>query len=49
MLIEISEHLKAIAKEVDRNVPDRRDPESFHVKKSEIANRLNKIAKELEQ
>ena len=36
--------LKALAKRVMDNVPRHRDPEHFHVEKSEIAKTLNEIA-----
>lgn len=41
-----SDRLRKLARQVERLEPDRRDPEKFHVDKSEIAGELKRIAKE---
>ena len=38
--------LEALARRIDRLVPDRRDPEAFHVEKSEVAAALRRLANE---
>lgn len=43
------EALRALAIDVRRLVPDRRDPEAFHMSKSEIENRLRRLARDLER
>jgi len=37
--------LRDLASRVDRNVPQHRDPEKFHIEKSEIASELRRLAK----
>lgn len=44
-----SDALRELAIDVRRLVPDRRDPEQFHVSKSEIEARLRRLARELER
>jgi hypothetical protein len=41
--------LRALAVDVLRLLPDRRDPEQFHVAKSEIAGALRRLAKAAER
>jgi hypothetical protein len=36
--------LRDLASRVDRNVPHHRDPEQFHIEKSEIASELRRLA-----
>jgi hypothetical protein len=38
--------LEAIARRLDRLMPDRRDPERFHVEKSELAGELRRMARQ---
>lgn len=40
----LPEILRKLAARVDRNVPNHRDPEAFHVEKSEIAGELRRLA-----
>lgn len=42
----IAERLEELARRVDRNVPDRRNPEAWHAEKSDIASQLRQAAKE---
>lgn len=37
--------LHDLASRVERNVPHHRDPEQFHIEKSEIASELRRLAK----
>jgi hypothetical protein len=48
-LTRLADKLAALAKRVVVNVPDRRNPEQFHVEKSQIAHELRRIAKEVER
>lgn len=41
-----SEQLEALAHRVDRLRPSHRDPERFHVEKSEVAHALRRLAAE---
>lgn len=41
----VAELLRSLASRVERNVPHHRDPEQFHIEKSEIASELRRIAK----
>jgi hypothetical protein len=43
------EALRDLARDVRRLAVDRRDPEQFHVSKSEIEARLRRLARELER
>jgi len=43
-----SETLEALAADVRRLAPDRRDPERFHVEKAEIEQKLRRLAREVE-
>jgi hypothetical protein len=43
----LSERLLEIARRIDRNVPDRRDPERFHADKSAIVDELRRAAREV--
>lgn len=43
--VTVSELLRDLASRVERNVPHHRDPEQFHIEKSEIAFELRRIAK----
>lgn len=43
-----ADRLKAIARRVEANVPNQRDPEAFHAEKSEIAADIRNIARSLE-
>lgn len=36
--------LRDLARRVDRNIPHHRDPEQFHIEKSEIASELRRLA-----
>lgn len=40
----LPELLRKLAARVERNVPNHRDPEAFHVEKSEIACELRRLA-----
>lgn len=40
----VSERLRDLAARVERNVPHHRDPEQFHIEKSEIACELRRLA-----
>lgn len=40
----LPEILRKLAARVDRNIPNYRDPEAFHVEKSEIAGELRRLA-----
>lgn len=44
-----SERLRDLARKVRRLVPDRHDPEAFHVSKDEVAKELARLALELER
>ena len=44
-----ADELRALAAAVVRLVPDRRDPEAFHLSKSDIAARLRRLAAEAER
>jgi hypothetical protein len=46
-MTRLADKLAELAKRVVVNVPDRRDPESFFVEKSQISHELRKIGKEL--
>lgn len=46
MSATLPERLFEIAKRVDRNVPSRLDPETFHQEKSEIVSDLRRLARE---
>ena len=39
-----SQHLEDLARRVDRLVPSHRDPERFHLEKSEVAAELRRLA-----
>lgn len=41
------ETLEHLARQVARLVPDRRDPERFHIEKSEVVAELRKLARKL--
>jgi hypothetical protein len=41
---DVAAELRALALRVRHNVPDRHDPERFHVEKSEIERKLGSIA-----
>jgi hypothetical protein len=43
------DELRALAAAVARLLPDRRDPEAFHMSKSEIAARLRRLARAAER
>jgi hypothetical protein len=43
--VTVSELLRDLASRVERNVPRHRDPEQFHIEKSEIACELRRLAK----
>ena len=43
------DELRRLAEQVARLVPDRRDPEAFHMSKSEIAARLRRLAARAER
>ena len=43
---EVAERLEALATDVRRLTPDRRDPEAFHEAKSEIVAELRRLSKE---
>lgn len=43
--VTVSELLRDLASRVERNVPHHRDPEQFHIEKSEIASELRRLAK----
>jgi hypothetical protein len=43
-----AEQLRDLSRQVRRLVPDRRDPERYHIEKSEIAARLVRLARKLE-
>lgn len=47
-MTRLSDKLADLAKRVVVNVPDRRNPEAWHVEKSQIAHELRRIAKEVE-
>jgi hypothetical protein len=38
------QRLQELASRVERNIPNHRDPEAFHVEKSEIARELRRLA-----
>lgn len=46
---EAAEELRRLAGDVLRLLPSHRDPEAFHVSKSEIAARLRRLAKAAER
>ncbi|HEX4237715.1 MAG TPA: hypothetical protein VHZ64_07230 [Xanthobacteraceae bacterium] len=41
---DVAEQLRALARRVRHNVPHHRDPERFHVEKSEIEHALGRLA-----
>lgn len=43
-----ADRLRVLADQVRRLLPDRRDPERFHVTKSELAAELRQLARELD-
>lgn len=43
----IAETVREIALRVDRNLPSHRDPEAFHVEKSEIVAALRRLARSM--
>lgn len=45
----LADRLAELAARVVRLIPDRREPEKFHVEKSDIAHQLRRIAKEAER
>jgi hypothetical protein len=44
-----AERLRELSRDVRRLCPDHRDPEDFHIRKSEIAAKLADLAKRLER
>jgi hypothetical protein len=43
----VREKVHELANRVSRNVPDRHNPESFHIEKSEIAAELRDLAEKI--
>ena len=45
----LPDRLREAARQVGRLLPDRRDPERFHIRKNEIAVELGRIARQIER